>query len=267
MALIHIGFFAESVGMQVSCDVILPQRASNQIGMAAAAKEGRHPVLWLLHGASDDHTIWQRRTSIERYAAPLGLAVVMPAVQLSSYSNMAHGGQYYDYVSKELPSKMRKFFPLSDKREDNFIAGLSMGGSGCMKIGLANPKNYAAIGCMSAGMPDPANLLIRPGMEKRYKMVVGDRDLMGTEEDPAHSVKMILEKKLPIPRIFHSCGVDDFALERARKTRDFFMAIEGNPFEYTYEEHPGAHTWEYWDEHIQAFLKFIGLTPVEGIRN
>ena len=84
MALIHIGFFSEALGMCVNCDVVLPQTASGQIGMAAQARDGRHPTLWLLHGASDDHTVWQRRTSIERYAAPLGLAVVMPAVQLSS---------------------------------------------------------------------------------------------------------------------------------------------------------------------------------------
>jgi S-formylglutathione hydrolase FrmB len=267
MALIHIGFFSDTLGMQVSCDVILPQSASKQIGMKSAVRRGGHPVLWLLHGASDDNTIWQRRTSIERYAAPLGLAVVMPAVQLSSYANMAHGGRYYDYIAKELPDKMRGFFPLSPKREDNFIAGLSMGGSGCMKIGLANPENYAAIGCFSASMPTHMYAKNRPGMEKRMEMVFGDRDIAGTEEDSAHSVEMILKNKLPVPRIFHSCGVDDFLLDRARQTRDFFTAIEGNPFDYTYEEHPGAHTWEYWDEHIQKFLKFINLTPPEGLRS
>jgi S-formylglutathione hydrolase FrmB len=266
MALIHIGFFSETLGMQASCDVVLPQNAARQIGMASAAKKGGHPVLWLLHGASDDHTIWQRRTSIERSAAPLGLSVVMPAVQLSSYANMAHGGRFYDYIAKELPEKMRGFFPLSPKREDNFIAGLSMGGAGCMKIGLANPENYAAIGCFSASMPTHMYPRNRAGMEKRMEMVFGDREIAGTEEDSAHSVEMILKNKLPAPRIFHSCGVSDFLIDRARQTRDFFTAIEGNPFEYTYEEHPGAHTWEYWDEHIQRFLRFIRLAPLESAR-
>ena len=62
-------------------------------------------------------------------------------------------------------------------------------------------------------------------------------------------------------------GTEDFVLPSARETRDFFQGLAGNPFDYTYEEHPGAHTWEYWDEHIQDFLRFIGLAPVEGIRN
>ena len=112
MALIHVGFFSQTIGMCMSCDVILPQRATRQIGMDSAATEGKHKVLWLLHGMSDDQTIWQRRTSIERYAAPLGLAVVMPAVSLSCYANMAHGRRYYDYVANELPEIMRDMFPL-----------------------------------------------------------------------------------------------------------------------------------------------------------
>ena len=251
MALIHIGFFSEALGMCVNCDVVLPQTASGQIGMAAQARDGRHPTLWLLHGASDDHTVWQRRTSIERYAAPLGLAVVMPAVQLSSYANMAHGGRFYDYVADELPKTIRTFFPLSDRREDNFIAGLSMGGAGCLKIGLANPEHYAAIGCLSAGASNfRKSNLDNPAWVRRNRMTYGDRSLEGTEEDVLGSARRIVSEGRPAPRIFHAVGGDDFLLENARQTRDFFQSLEGNPFDYTYVEAPGAHTWEFWDEHI-----------------
>ncbi|MGI6183524.1 MAG: alpha/beta hydrolase [Candidatus Fimadaptatus sp.] len=269
MALIHANFFSEALGMCVSCDVVLPQRATRQIGMAAAASEGAHPTLWLLHGASDDHTIWQRRTSIERYAAPLGLAVVMPAVSLSSYANMAHGGRYFDYVAEELPRIMRSMFPLSDKREDNYIAGLSMGGAGCMKIGLAKPNNYAAIGCFSAGAIN-RHAQISPERAARMEMTYGTTDidaLKGTVEDVLGSARRILDEGLPCPRIFHSIGTEDFLLDSAHETRDFFRSLPGNPFDYHYEEHPGAHTWEYWDEHIQDFLRFIGRERVDGIRN
>ncbi|MGI6315733.1 MAG: alpha/beta hydrolase [Christensenellales bacterium] len=269
MALMHVNFFSESLGMAVAADVILPQRASKQIGMAAAARTGKHPVLWLLHGASDNHTIWQRRTSIERYAAPLGLAVVMPNAHLSSYTDMAHGGKYFTYISQELPRVLRGFFPLSDKREDNYIAGLSMGGAGCLKIGLANPEKYSAIGCFSAGMsgltePNPA---MAERFKKRNAMIYGGREIAGTVDDTPFQAKQIVEKGLPAPRIFHACGTEDFALTGARATRDFMATFPGNPFEYTYLEAPGAHTWEFWDEHIQDFLKFLGLKSVEGIRN
>jgi S-formylglutathione hydrolase FrmB len=116
MALIHTNFFSESLGMCVAVDVILPQASNRLIGMETTTTAEKHPVLWLLHGASDNHTIWQRRTSIERYVAPLGLAVVTPNAHLSSYADMAHGGKYFTYMADELPRLMRTFFPLSDKR-------------------------------------------------------------------------------------------------------------------------------------------------------
>ena len=265
MALIQTHIASAVLGMDVTCQVILPQKASKLIGMETAAGEGLFPVLWLLHGMSDDETIWQRRTSIERYAAPLGLAVVMPAVQLSGYADMAHGGRYYTFISKELPELMANLFPFSRKREDNFIAGLSMGGAGCMKIGLANPEQNSAIGCLSAGMINRG--ADSPQRRARMEMLYGGRDITGTEEDPVHSARQILEKGLPAPRIYHACGDDDFLLDSAHETRDFFQSMEGNPFDYTYEQDPGVHSWEFWDEHIQHFLRFLKLQPEKDVRN
>lgn len=200
MALLHTGFFSQALGMCVSCDVILPQFSSSLIGMKTAAARGPRKVLYLLHGMSDDETIWQRRTSIERYAAPLGLAVVMPAAQISSYANMAHGGRYFDYIADELPETMRGFFGFSDRREDNFIAGLSMGGAGCMKIGLARPERFGAIGCLSAGASNR-----RPGQDadpRRAKynlMAYGDGANLGPEEDVLGNAKKLAEAAAPAP--------------------------------------------------------------------
>ena len=195
MALIHVNFFSEALGMCASCDVVLPQRASRQIGMAAATRGDKHPTLWLLHGASDDQTIWQRRTSIERYAAALGLAVVMPAVGLSSYADMAHGGAYYTYVSKELPKIMRSMFPLSDRREDNFIAGLSMGGMGALKIAMRRPENYAAICCLSAGHTNYRFHEPKEGTPRfnRYLVAYGEAGPLPSEEETLARARALAE--------------------------------------------------------------------------
>jgi len=145
-----------------------------------------------------------------------------------------------------------------------------MGGAGCMKIGLNNPQNYAAIGCLSAGAVNRGGIAMTPERRARMIMTYGTEDVStrkGTPEDVFGAAQRILDEDLPRPRIFHSVGTEDFVLPSARETRDFFQGLAGNPFDYTYEEHPGAHTWEYWDEHIQDFLRFIGLAPVEGIRN
>ena len=92
MALMQVDFFSKVLGMCCQCNVILPQ-SEQGIGVTGSGEltEKKVPTLWLLHGASDDHTIWLRRTSIERYVAPLGIAVVMPAAHLSSYCNMKYG--------------------------------------------------------------------------------------------------------------------------------------------------------------------------------
>ena len=261
MALIHANFFSSALGMCVACDVILPEKNEMLIGMETNSRGGKHPVLWLLHGMSDNHTIWQRRTSIERYASRLGLAVVMPNAHLSGYADMTHGGKYFTYITEELPRIMRSFFPLSEKREDNFVCGLSMGGAGAMKLGLARPDVYSAIGCLSAGALNRTDDEVKASerLQKRMHMLYGDRELTGTEEDVFGNAERILSEGKQPPRIYHACGDKDFLLERAHETRDFFTAFEGNPFDYTYEEDPGAHTWEFWDEHIQRFLAFIGL--------
>lgn len=260
MALVHVGFFSESLGMCTSCDVILPQKARALVGMEQGEGEGHAKVLWLLHGASDDETIWQRRTSIERYVAPLDLAVVMPAAHLSSYANMAHGGAFFAYIADELPGIMRRFFGFSDKRADNYIAGLSMGGGGCLKIGLARPENYAAIGCLSAGIFDLKKMgRDNPRFAQITKRAIGNRDLTDTEEDVSGNARKLVREGGPFPRIFHAWGTADFVAETARATRAFFQGFPDNPFDYTYEEDEGAHTWDYWDEHIQHFLNYIAI--------
>lgn len=126
MALMHVDFFSNALGMCTQMDVILPQQTRGQIGMEGKAGD-RFPTLFLLHGMSDDHTIWQRRTSIERYVADLNLAVVMPTTHLAWYSDTQYGYRYWEYISHELPEICRSFFRgMSDRREDTFAAGLSM---------------------------------------------------------------------------------------------------------------------------------------------
>ena len=134
MALLHVDFFSDALGMCTAMDVILPEKTRGQIGMEGRGAEGKCPTLYLLHGMSDDHTIWQRRTSIERYVADKALAVVMPTTHLGWYTDMYIGYKYWTFISQELPAICRRFFPMmSDRREDTFAAGLSMGGYGAFK--------------------------------------------------------------------------------------------------------------------------------------
>lgn len=269
MAFMQVEFFSKILHMAVAADVVIPQSVTGEIGLESQeAKDGKHPVLWLLHGATDDHTTWQRRTSIERYAAQRGLAVVMPSGHLSSYASMAHGGDFYHYIAEELPEIMRGFFRLSEKREDNFIAGNSMGGYGAMKIGINYPNQYSVIGCLSAGAGNGKPLGNRGGLfdeeayRMRNKMLYGGKDLKGTLEDTFYMAEKNRNVE-NLPRIYHTCGKDDFLIEKAHEMRDFFQGMEGNPYQYVYEEYEGIHGWEYWDEHVVDFLNFLKLDAPE----
>ncbi len=150
MALIQCQFYSEVLGLSTSMNVILPQATRSQIGMEGKQGTGPHPTLYLLHGLSDDDSTWLRRTSIERYVASMGLAVVMPQVHRSFYTNMEQGAAYWTFISEELPALARSFFPLSDKREDNFVAGLSMGGVWCLQTGTPAPRTLCSR-CQSFG--------------------------------------------------------------------------------------------------------------------
>ena len=95
MAFFECNIHSDCLGMATTVNVLMPQKSATQIGMdgSAVAPEGS-PVLYLLHGCSDDQSIWMRRTSIERYAATYGIAVVMPFGARSFYNNTPDGSRW-----------------------------------------------------------------------------------------------------------------------------------------------------------------------------
>ena len=132
-------------------------------------------MLYLLHGLSDDHTAWLRYTSVERYAAAAGLAVVMPAVNRSFYANEASGGRYWDYVAEELPQIVGNFFRVSQDPADTYVAGLSMGGYGAMKLALTHPDRFAAAATLSGAL-DLDELSSRPERVELFERIFGHVD-------------------------------------------------------------------------------------------
>jgi S-formylglutathione hydrolase FrmB len=235
--------------------VILPQATRSQIGMEGKAAAGKHPTLYLLHGLSDDHTIWLRRTSIERYVAPLGLAVVMPAVHRSYYTDMRAGGDYWTFVSEELPEIARSFFPLSDRREHNFAAGLSMGGYGAFKLALRRPDAFAAAASLSGALNAAQRNGLSADESERIFGGANDPD-RGGENDLFQLAASLATSAGPKPKLFQCCGTEDFLYEDNIRFRDHASSLG---LDLVYEEGPGAHEWGYWDRHIQRVLEWLPL--------
>ena len=259
MALMRCDFFSDTLAMSVSMTVILPQRTTAQIGMTGVERPGEPPVLYLLHGLSDDDTIWARRTSIERYVAPLGLAVVMPQVHRSFYSDEVHGLPYWTFLTEELPAVVGDFFRVSRRREDTFVAGLSMGGYGAMKWALRRPETFAAAASLSGAL-DVAALQFRADLRSDVDdRVFGNRSVTGTSED----LFAVLDAADPevAPLLSLRCGTGDALIESNRR---FAEALFDKGFGCETDFGPGTHDWAYWDDQIQAVLDWLPLGETQG---
>ncbi|SDM86795.1 S-formylglutathione hydrolase FrmB [Paenibacillus sp. yr247] len=254
MAFIDCHFYSDSLGVSASMNVILPQAAQNQIGLASAVYGKKHPTLYLLHGLSDDHTIWMRRTSIERYASQLGIAVVMPAVNRSFYTDMAAGPKYWTFISEELPALARSFFPLAEERELNYVAGLSMGGYGAMKLALTYPERFAAAASLSGALDVVS---IASNLPDEFKLIYGDTSkIKGSGNDLFYLAEKLLGKEGKAPQLYQCCGTEDFLYKDNIRFRDYCHELH---IDLTYEEEPGEHEWGYWDRKIQNVLNWLPL--------
>lgn len=253
MAFLQVQFFSNVLNVASTVNVILPE-ANQGIGILSKKGEALPKVLYLLHGYSDDHSIWMRRTSVERYAAAHNLAVIMPAVNHSFYCNEVHGERYWDYVSEELPKTMHRFLRLSDKPEDTFVAGLSMGGYGAMRLALTYPERFAAAASFS-GAVDITGMVQRHGKDGTADRIFGDAaDIKGTEVDTYWLMKKNA-KAAHKPRLYVSCGTKDFLYSAHVK---FVPALIENGWDVTRHDEPDAvHEWGFWDQEIKKFIAFI----------
>jgi putative tributyrin esterase len=259
MALIQCDFFSEVLGLSTAMLVILPQATARQVGMAGTAGAGKHPTLYLLHGMSDDHTTWVRRTSIERYVAPLGLAVVMPAVHRSFYTDMAQGYRYWTFMSEELPALARSFFPLSAVRDENFVAGLSMGGYGAFKLALSYPEHYAAAASLSGALDLVTTFrhLRDPDLLAERRLIFGELGpIEGGKHDLFSLAQQLAGSATAKPRLYQCCGTGDPLYESNVRAKGYFQSLG---LDVTYEEGPGEHEWGYWDQQIQRVLAWLPL--------
>lgn len=259
MALIHCNFFSHTLDICSSVYVILPQLEPDEKTRLPQAMAGRKwPVLYLLHGLSDDHTIWQRRTSIERYADKLPLAVVMPAVNRSFYMDMAKGGRYGTFMAEELPRLMRNFFPISDQRDETYVAGLSMGGYGAFKLALTYPERYAAAASLSGSvdMNEVGHSDDPVWMNEMSLFYPDPRHIAGTQDDLFHLSQQVMLKEGPKPRLYQWCGTEDFLYPH---NLHFKAHAEQLGMDLTYSDGPGGHEWVHWDSQIEKVLAWLPL--------
>lgn len=231
-------YFSDALQKQTQAEILLPDWKL----------EGPFHVMFLLHGLSDDQTIWMRRTSIERYLEGVPLIVVMPDGGRGWYSDALEGYAYETALAVELPQIIEKTFPTKGPW---CITGLSMGGYGALKLALRHPERFHSAVSHSGALyfghykPDGND----PFMVEK-KRIVGE-DPVGGVNDLFALVGKLRPSKMPFMRF--DCGVDDFLLPSNRGFQKHLLELG---IEHEYEEFPGEHSWEYWDLHIQEAIAF-----------
>ena len=256
MILTEVNFFSETLVLGCTMLVLLPQ---HPLAEAQKKRRKKFRTLYLLHGRSDDHASWQRKTSIERYVEGLNLAVVMPAVHRSFYTDMVHGGKYWQFISEEVPAVVQSLFPLSAARNDNFVAGLSMGGYGAYKLALTHPERFAAAASLSGALDlgysvwadNPRN---DEGRLAEFRTIFGDLSKVPGSKNDLIAIAKKVSRGPVKPRLYHCCGTEDFIYPDNVRFRE---AVSKLPLDLTYEEGPGEHNWAYWDMMIQNVLAWM----------
>ena len=258
MAFMQCQFHSDVLGRACSMNVIIPQKAKTQIGMASSGSGRKdYPVIYLLHGLSDDHTIWMRRTSIERYAADYEAVIVMPNGDRGFYTDMKCGPKYWTMLSEELPAIVQSLFPVSSRREDTFAAGLSMGGYGALKLALRCPNRFAGAVALSAVADIREWFSVASAFSKdnEYHWIFGSAEEIVAQRNDLFELAKTAITHNPPPKIMMACGTSDPLYRSNLRLRDHLSQLNFPGFRF--DEGPGKHEWAFWDQWIQEGLRFL----------
>ena len=284
MALIHLDFESQYCNYNQDVYVILPDRPRSVDAKDFYAPGKKYKVLWLLHGTYGGYSDWIRKSNIETYACENDLAVIMPGVGNSDYDAWDAFTNGYDscrYIIEELMPLAYSWFPISSNREDNFIAGLSMGGRGTIQFATNFPEKFAAAAVLSSApteldaQKDELKALFAM---KRSEVMASDQRQLRTYNQMHRydSVDEYLDSmsntwrrffaadREKLPRLFFSIGTEDRGYQNWLKFR---AKAEAEGYDIEWHTGPGVHEWRVWERDIQKAIKFFGLGGDEAKGN
>lgn len=247
--------FSEMLGMRTGLNVVTP------VHFDCDSPEPFR-VVYLLHGLTDSHTCWSDNTQLTLFANEYNVLFLMPEVQRSFYANMAYGLPYYSYITEELPKICQKLFHISERKEDTYIMGLSMGGYGALKCALDRPNQYAGCGAFSSACDIRAAMAGSALMRKNELQGICGPDFEIPLENDLFALAEACGRRPEKPRIYMTCGTEDFL--HSMNVR-FGSHLQKLGFDAVYEEWSGSHDWYFWNESLhRALAHFFGAEKKEG---
>lgn len=219
-------------------------------------------VITLLHGFTNTGADWMMMSSACRYAADNGYVLVAPNADNSFYTDMHYGSPFYTCITQFLPMHLRRIFKLPDERDKNFIAGLSMGGYGALRVALTNPDKYAACGSFSGSVD--LQTLVEQGKGTVMEQMMTIPIFGNIDHIPDEANLLLLAKQVATlpkeqqPRIYCSVGRQDGGIPDIYAQNQTFRTLAKNlPLDYKYQEWDGVHEWNFWDRSLAEFIGFI----------
>ena len=244
MASITLSFHSEALERTVPLRALVPLEDAPRVPM---------PAMYLLHGLYGSEQDWFQYTRVMLWARAKGLAVFCPAGENGFYVNQADTGEaYMRYVGEELPAFTRRLFPLSSRREDTFIAGLSMGGYGALNAGLTYPETFGKVAALSAALR-PWKRMDKPqgGCVQRPAYA---RALFGQDTEPWDTLTLARQCGARAPELWLSCGAQDDLLE---ENIALVNGLRQAGIPAHFDQPLGAHNWDFWDREIQRVIDWL----------
>lgn len=252
------------LGRDVKYTVYLPADYSTS--------ERSYPVVYLLHGYTDDNTGWLQFGEINRLADRAiadgtipPMVIVMPNGDSSWYINSYDGKEKYeDFFVKEFIPGVEKSYRIKAERKYRGIAGLSMGGYGTMIYLLKHPDLFTSGAALSAAVFDDSSMItMQDGFYDRVFGQLFGRGLKGSDRvnaayvanSPLRIVTNTSPDELKKVHYWIDCGDDD-GLSKGNCLLHIALMDKGVPHEFRVRD--GGHTWTYWRTGIIDGLAFIG---------
>lgn len=262
MAIFNFDYYSQARKGFVSINAILPlDPPTLEVGAPIVYTHGPYKTIYLLHGYSGNRNDWLVRTNIELWAMQNGYAVIMPDGANYFYVDNEETEEYYgSFIGEELIDITRQIFPLSQRREDTIIAGLSMGGYGALRNGLKYSETFGSIIALSSALIVDEIKTMTAGERNEvstyafYRHTFGDLEgLPGSDCDPKHLAELRVNDTNR-PRIFMACGSEDFLYPNNIELHEYLDSI-GYPHEWWVQY--GIHDFEFWNRAMPAAIQWL----------
>lgn len=267
MAVLQMDLYSRCLQRNVAVTVILPVDTT-EFESQPLPPEQQFPTVYLLHGFYGNTYDWLYKCPMPLLAKKYNVAFVLPSGENHFYVDMPNGEHYSKFVGEELVEQTRRIFPLSRKREETYLAGMSMGGFGTFLNGFRYANTFGYIVSLSPAVFSSDVLLARvndtlasnlqgqdayirsrPFLESVFGKL---EDMDGSDNDIYKLYLEAASSEHGSPKIYLACGTEDAIYPLSIRFRDFLM---DNNAPLTFKDGPGVHDWAFWNEYLEDALE------------